>query len=136
MKEYQEGAASAVVINKDNEILFLKRSEEDSFHPGEWDLPGGNLNTGESPEEGVVREVLEETGLSVVVIKILNINSRLNKDSVRLYASYLCKIVGELDIQLSSEHTEYMWLRLEDRDQLNLDKYIDDIATSAEKDIV
>lgn len=50
--------AGVIIINKDNEILLQKRSDN-----GYWDYPAGSMELGESFEECARREVLEETGL-------------------------------------------------------------------------
>lgn len=57
MGKIQQGAVSAIIINENSQILFLKRSEKDDFMPGGWDVPGGGLDYGEEPEEGLKREV-------------------------------------------------------------------------------
>lgn len=51
---------SAVVVDGDALLLV-----EDFRDPGEWKLPSGRVELGESPREGVARELVEETGLSV-----------------------------------------------------------------------
>jgi len=53
-------------ITRDGAILFIRR-RPGSFLGGNWELPGGTVEPGEPPEETAVREVAEETGLSVVV---------------------------------------------------------------------
>jgi 8-oxo-dGTP diphosphatase len=78
--------AVAVIFNQDKQILLVKSTYQ-RFHP--WGLPGGNLDYGESPEDAVVREMLEETGLRVEVEKFLLVNTWL-PDRVGLY--YLCNI--------------------------------------------
>lgn len=55
-------AAGGVVINEQNDILFI-------FRRGKWDLPKGKLDPGESLEECAVREVQEETGLKEVALQ-------------------------------------------------------------------
>lgn len=50
--------AGVIIINKDNEVLLQKRSDN-----GFWDYPAGSMELGESFEECARREVLEETGL-------------------------------------------------------------------------
>lgn len=56
-----------LVINEQNEVLLQKRLD------GHWCLPGGLMDLGESFEEVAMREVLEETGLTVKNLKLLNV---------------------------------------------------------------
>ncbi len=79
---------AAAVIFDQNKNIFLVKTTYQRFHP--WGLPGGALEYGEHPEEAVVREVREETGLNVSIEKFLLVNSWL-PDRVGLY--YLCKII-------------------------------------------
>ena len=57
----------AIVLNDADELLVIQRGQEPAA--GCWTLPGGRIEPGESAEEAVVREVLEETGLVVTVIR-------------------------------------------------------------------
>lgn len=50
---------STVILMKENQVLLQKRDD------GDWGLPGGLMERGESFEETAVREVLEETGLTI-----------------------------------------------------------------------
>jgi len=54
-------ATAAVVINEQEQILLVKRNVEPKI--GQWCLPGGFVEMGESPEQGCLRELKEETGL-------------------------------------------------------------------------
>jgi 8-oxo-dGTP diphosphatase len=54
----------AIIRDEAGRILLIKRGHEPEA--GRWSLPGGRVEPGESDEEAVVREVLEETGLAVV----------------------------------------------------------------------
>jgi len=60
----------AVIVNSQNEILLLKRSNK-ILNPGKWDLPGGTLEKAETLEEALTREIQEETGLKIEVADIL-----------------------------------------------------------------
>jgi 8-oxo-dGTP diphosphatase len=67
---------------------------------GYWSLPGGLLETGETLEEGVAREVLEETGLRVKVVEFYGIFQRIMRDAKGraeyhyLLHDYVCKVEG------------------------------------------
>jgi len=78
---------AAAVIFDENKNIFLVKSTYQRFHP--WGLPGGSLEYGEHPEEAVIREVWEETGLNIRIEKLLLVNSWL-PDHVGLY--YLCRV--------------------------------------------
>jgi 8-oxo-dGTP diphosphatase len=54
----------AVIRDAAGRLLLIRRGHDP--HRGLWSLPGGRIEAGESPEEAVVREVREETGLEVV----------------------------------------------------------------------
>ena len=57
--------ATAVIPGDDGRILLDRRADD-----GHWGLPGGWLGSNESPEAGVVREVAEETGLQVEIVRL------------------------------------------------------------------
>ena len=76
---------AAVIINDEEEVLLVKSTYQ-RFHP--WGLPGGSLEYGESSEDAVIREVLEETSLKVTVEKLLLVKT-WRPDRVGMY--YLCR---------------------------------------------
>lgn len=57
----------AVITDPDGRFLLVKRANAPA--KGTWSLPGGRVEDGESDEQAVVREVAEETGLDVVVVR-------------------------------------------------------------------
>lgn len=97
---------AAVIFDEDRNI-FLVKSTYQRFHP--WGLPGGGLEYGEHPEEGVMREVWEETGLDISIEKLLLVNSWL-PDRVGLY--YLCSITGG-KLTPSDEVSEFAYFSLD-----------------------
>jgi len=62
--------ACAVVLNDQGQVLLQKRSDN-----GFWGLPGGAVEPGESVTQGVIREVWEETGLHVRVLRLVGVYS-------------------------------------------------------------
>jgi 8-oxo-dGTP pyrophosphatase MutT (NUDIX family) len=57
-----------------------------------WNLPGGGMEPGETVEEALRREVLEETGLHVEPVKLVGVYSKPQKQEVVM--TFLCRIVG------------------------------------------
>jgi 8-oxo-dGTP diphosphatase len=102
----------AVLRNEKGEFLLLRRSENSHSNPGKWDLPGGKLIRGEPLEEAVVREVWEETGISIVHGEIAGYATfELPEKKVIAVVYNEGYIIA--DIKLSHEHTEYIWSSLD-----------------------
>lgn len=59
-------AQKAFIVNQ-NALLLVQKSKDDPYHPGEWEVPGGRMEFGESVEEHISREVMEEVGLQIEV---------------------------------------------------------------------
>jgi 8-oxo-dGTP diphosphatase len=79
-REYPEApivGIGAVVID-DGRVLLVRRGREPL--KGEWSLPGGVLELGETLEQGIVREVLEETGFRVVPVAMVEVLDRITRD--------------------------------------------------------
>ena len=54
-----------VAVNFENKVLITKRSLSKTF-PGQWEITGGSVISGETPRQGAVRELKEETGLTAL----------------------------------------------------------------------
>lgn len=72
MKQHKHIGVYALAI-KDDSVLLIKKAR--GPYTGKWDLPGGSLEFGEKPLDGLSREVLEETGLTVKKSSLLNVLS-------------------------------------------------------------
>jgi len=72
MKQHKHIGVYALAINEDS-VLLIKKAR--GPYNGKWDLPGGGLEFGEKPLEGLSREVLKETGLSVQKSDLINVLS-------------------------------------------------------------
>jgi 8-oxo-dGTP diphosphatase len=86
----------AVVVEQ-GRILLVRRGREPL--KGHWTLPGGALEVGESLTAGVAREVLEETGLVVEPLQLIELVDRIHRDGDRVryhyvIADYLCRVVS------------------------------------------
>lgn len=70
-------AVGAIVIDK-GAILLVKRDREPAR--GEWSLPGGRVEAGETLREALVREVREETGIDIDVDGLIGVAERVVRD--------------------------------------------------------
>ena len=113
-------ATKALIIKNDQLLLVYKSKEEvkewtsakmafDSNYEVRRDLPGGRLEFGEAPEVALKREIEEEVGLTVDILRPLNV-WHLIKDQFQLVGiNYLC-IWKAGEVILSDEHEAYEWL--------------------------
>jgi len=109
-REYPERpivGVGGVVIDK-GRALLIRRGSEPLL--GQWSIPGGTLELGETLQEGVARELFEETGVTVRVLDLIEVFERINpytppesrELNVRprfhfVIADYLCeRISGEI----------------------------------------
>ena len=95
-KDFVGVGIGAMVRNEKGEILFLKRTEKCRNEAGKWNFPGGGLEFGETQDEAVKREVLEETGLEVKIVRILKIIDHIIEEEGQHWFNpiYETKVVG------------------------------------------
>src|SRR3989344_7448935 len=79
-REYPERPMVGVggVVIRDTRVLLVQRASEPLA--GQWSLPGGAVELGETLEEAVVRELKEETGLTVRLVKLVEAFERIIRD--------------------------------------------------------
>lgn len=132
----QQVCAGGLIRNKFGEILLIKRSENDSFLPGNWELPGGGVEYGENIEKTLMREIKEECGLGVEVSFPLAVDYYYMKDNEkeiqRVEIIFLCKLLNPTQIiVLSHEHSEYKWVSSNKINNLKLSSYTKSIISHA-----
>jgi 8-oxo-dGTP diphosphatase len=87
----------AIILHR-NRVLLVERAKPPL--EGYWSLPGGVLETGERIEQGVRREVREETGLVVKPLRVIEIFERILRDSSGqveyhyVLIDYVCRVTG------------------------------------------
>jgi len=91
------------MITDDESILFVKRKNAPA--KGEWWFPGGRIRKGESFEDALHREVKEETGIEVQIVKFIGVYNRIFPDRHDITLAFLCKTATRAII-LNSEHSE------------------------------
>ncbi len=79
---------TGIIFNNKNQVLLLKHT----YREIEWSLPGGYLQAKEHPTEGLEREVMEETGLTISADKPLTV--RTDRETGRLDMCYIGVFIG------------------------------------------
>jgi len=96
---------------KSNRILLIQKAE--GKHKNTWGLVGGTTENGETPWQGLQREIKEEIGFLPTIIKTLPLESFVSNDHKFNFYTYLCVIEEEFIPKLSKEHKGWAWCVIE-----------------------
>jgi len=88
---------------------FLLLQKAEGKHAGPWGLVGGTNVSGETPWQGLQREIAEEIGSAPKIIKTLPLETFVSNDRVFNFHTYLCVIETEFVPILSDEHCAWAW---------------------------
>ena len=100
----------AAIIDDRGQILLIRRADN-----GKWAMPGGALEVGETPAEGVLREAFEETGVRCQVVTLIGVfDSRLCGTVSRHHMyqiTFLCRPVAGAQVETPSHANEVLGMR-------------------------
>ena len=111
---------------KENKVLLAKRSSHKKLFPEYWEGCGGQVQSDENFEEAITRKFKEELGIVVKTPKlfktyeILTPNSNQKKIPGLRFICFFESYFNGKSSQITTEHTEYRWVHLNELDQLNL----------------
>ena len=101
MKPQFSIGAFGIIFDEQKRVLLVHRRDYDL-----WNLPGGTTEDRESPMDTVKREVNEETGFGVEVLKLLGVYSKADKNNIVF--SFLCKVIsGKITLNDEADKIEY-----------------------------
>ena len=86
------------ILIENNKILLVQQKLSDKRN---WSLPGGRLERGETLSQGLIREMKEETGLDVELVRMLYVCDVASSSNTILHITFLIKRVGG-EIELPS----------------------------------
>lgn len=126
-------AVKGIIRREDGKVLVLKRSDKDDHKPGVWETVGGGMDKEESPQEALLREISEETGLVVSVGSPFNVFTfKKETGEFKVGITFLCQYVSG-DVTLSDEHTEYAWIEPKEFSEMrSVSSLYEEIARYAE----
>lgn|GEM_PF-616384 len=105
---------SGVVFNG-NKVLLIKKELKGSSVNNKLLPPGGHIDNFESPEEAVIREVYEETGVSISDLKLSSVVNFQNKESMKQsICCFFFKCVGSGEIEIKEHGIYPRWMRVDE----------------------
>jgi 8-oxo-dGTP diphosphatase len=118
------------VVIEEGRALLIRRGTEPLL--GEWSIPGGTLELGETLQEGVARELLEETGVEVNVLELIEVFDRIYLENAAgelvlktgprfhyVIVDYLCERIGGVAVA-GSDVTDVAYAREDELDRFSL----------------
>jgi len=123
-QKYPEATVGALVVNPKGEVLIVRSSKWADKHT----VPGGHIELGEMAEDAIKREVKEETGLEVNVVKLLLVQQAIYprfycKHEHFVFMDFLCQ-TKDTEVTLDGrELQQYAWVTPRDALALDLEEY-------------
>ena len=98
-----------VVRDERGRVLLIKRSSGSTHQAGMWELPGGKMDPGEGFEHALLREVVEETGLTISLDAVAG-SAESEVAAYRVAHLIMEGSTPSTDVRLSSEHDAFRWV--------------------------
>jgi 8-oxo-dGTP diphosphatase len=110
--DYVGAGVGGILFNGRGEVLMLLRRRPPEA--GSWEKPGGKVEPGETVESALKREFLEETGLEVEVVKLLNVVDQIREGQHWVAIDYMVKKVsGKLENREPEKIEKLGWFKLD-----------------------
>lgn len=122
-QRYPEPTVGALIFNAQGQ-LFLMRSHK---WRGQWVIPGGHIELGETMEQALRREIREETGLEIRDIEFICFQEFIHDDRFWrrrhfIFFDYTCR-TDSTEVVLNDEAQEYVWVDLDRAKELPVECY-------------
>lgn len=84
----------AVIVGQEGKVFLAKRGREARNEIGKWEFPGGSVEFGETLEQALVREVVEEYGFTIEVEELLDVVDHLIPEENQHWVSptFICRV--------------------------------------------
>ncbi|MFF1376297.1 NUDIX hydrolase [Streptomyces sp. NPDC058308] len=125
---------AAAVVAFRGRVLLVRRSETERFLPGVWGVPCGKLEPDESPRDGVLRELKEETGLLGHVLRKVGESSFVSTyrgHEVKNWQDNFLVRPLTFDVTLPVPDQQHRWLAPAELGKVEIDDYNREIVRQA-----
>jgi ADP-ribose pyrophosphatase YjhB (NUDIX family) len=136
IREYPANPIAAVgaIVFKGESVLLIKRAREPSA--GQWSIPGGKIELGETLAGAAVREVEEETGIEIRVDKVVNSYDNIIRDESGDIKYHYLIVYYSADYvsgepRLSPESSDVMWKELSGVREMEMSGILKEIILAA-----
>ena len=117
MSSFKVRGVNFVIFRYDGKVLIQKRSSLAPLNPNMYCIPGGGVNLGESPGQAVIREIQEETGLSISWFNFMcGFEYKLNGEKKYNFV-YIVKVQNP---KIESNEGEMIWMSIAEIKKLKL----------------
>jgi ADP-ribose pyrophosphatase YjhB (NUDIX family) len=97
------------IVRRGDQILIMKRAM--GAMTGAWYVPGGTLEENEAPEEGVRREIREETELEVTNVRLFHAwHYRQDESTPAVGITFVCDVPPDAEPRINEEHSAARWV--------------------------
>ncbi len=128
--------SSGFLSDKSEKYLFLKRAEKSSWGVGQWQLPEGKIEWGETAQEAMKREAKEEANCRVKNLELIGISkSRIQSKGIDYHVVRIVfkgKLQGR--IKIGPDHSDYKLLKIKDALKLDLASNTAELIKKLEKE--
>ena len=131
MREIQRTIASAIIFSKDGKLLMGKKDPaKGGVYSDCWHIPGGGIEEGETLEQGLRREIMEEVGIDVLSynpVLVPEKGSGISEKTLKTGEKVLCRmefnifrvnindrLASEIQVSLDDDLIEFRWFSLEE----------------------
>lgn len=102
-----------LIVHEGKVLILREAAYDEGTNTGKWDVPGGRIEPEEKLHEGLVREVREECGLSIIPGDVLGVYETfptIKGEPCHIVRVYYASTALTTDVVLSSDHSEYEWI--------------------------